>query len=83
MPAGAGLSQPIFSATALSTARFFVMPPISLRRNSSGSLPAALASSSMKHSTKMQFWLMFTPRQNPGGTCGLCIAWSIIRLAML
>ena len=33
----------------------------------------------MKHSTKMQFWLMFTPRQNPGGTCGLCIAWSIIR----
>ena len=33
----------------------------------------------MKHSTKMQFWLMFTPRQKPGGTCGLRIAWSISR----
>ena len=37
----------------------------------------------MKHSMKMQFWLMFTPRQKPGGTCGLRIAWSISRFGMV
>ena len=31
----------------------------------------------MKHSRKIAFWLMFTPRQKPGGTCVLRIAWSI------
>ena len=33
----------------------------------------------MKHSMKIAFWLMFTPRQKPGGTCGLRMAWSISR----
>src|SRR5262249_29679984 len=28
-------------------------------------------------------WLMFTPRQNPGGTCGLRMAWSIRRFGMV
>ena len=37
----------------------------------------------MKHSMKMAFWLMFTPRQKPGGTCGLRIAWSISRFGMV
>ena len=37
----------------------------------------------MKHSMKTAFWLMFTPRQNPGGTCVLRIAWSIRRFGTL
>src|SRR5881409_619204 len=68
-PCGAGLPQPARSATALSTARCLGCLLISARRNSSASLPAACASSSMKHSRKIAFWLMFTPRQTPGGTC--------------
>ena len=46
-------------------------------------MPAASASSSMKHSMNTQFWLMLTPRQKPGGTCGLRMAWSISRLGMV
>ena len=42
MPAGAGLPHPIFSATALSTARFRGWLPSSLRRNSSSSWPGRL-----------------------------------------
>ncbi len=34
----------------------------------------------MKLSMNTAFWLMFTPRQNPGGTWVLRIAWSIKRL---
>ncbi len=83
LPLGAGLLQPIRSATAFSTPRFLGYFSISLRRNSSGSWPAAWASSSMKHSMKTAFWLMLTPRQNPGGTCGLRMAWSISRLGTL
>src|SRR5215216_4556821 len=41
MPGGSGLPQSPFSATALSTARCFGWLPMSARRNSSGSLPAA------------------------------------------
>src|SRR5881409_118999 len=63
-PCGAGLPQPARSATAFSTARCLGCLVISARRNSSASLPAACASSSMKHSRKIAFWLMFTPRQN-------------------
>ena len=54
-----------------------------LRRNASGSWPAASASSSMNDSMNTAFWLMFTPRQKPGGTCVLRIAWSISRFGML
>src|SRR5437867_4528553 len=54
-----------------------------LARNSSGSWPAAWTSSSMKHSRKIAFWLMFTPRQNPGGTCVLRIAWSMSKSGMV
>ena len=46
---------------------------IILRRNSSGSLPAAFANSSMKHSSQMAFWLVLTPRQKPGARA--CCAW--------
>ena len=52
---------------------------MSARRNSSGSLPAARATSSMKHSMYMPFWLVLTPRQGPTGTCVLRIAYSISR----
>ena len=83
LPLGAGLSQPIRAATAFSTPRFLGCFAMNLRRNSSGSWPAASASSSMKHSMKMQFWLMLTPRQNPGGTCVLRMAWSISRFGMV
>ena len=37
----------------------------------------------MKHSRKMQFWLMFTPRQNPGGTCGFRMEWSISKFGIV
>ena len=37
----------------------------------------------MKHSMNTAFWLMFTPRQKPGGTCVLRIAWSISRFGMV
>src|SRR5262249_22646464 len=68
------LPQPMRSATALSAARLRGWLAISLRRNSSSSWPIDCANSSMKHSMKMAFWLMFTPRQNPGLMCGLRMA---------
>src|SRR5262249_29610778 len=77
------LAQPARSATALSTARFLGCLVMSLRLNSSGSWPTACAISSMKHSTKIAFWLMLTPRQNPGGTCVLRMAWSISKFGTL
>src|SRR6266540_3617997 len=43
MPGGSGLPQSPFSAAALSTARCLGWLPMSARRNSSGSLPAARA----------------------------------------
>ena len=83
MPLGAGLPQPMRSATAFSTPRLRGCLAMNLRRNSSASMPAASASSSMKHSMNTQFWLMLTPRQKPGGTCGLRMAWSISRFGMV
>src|SRR5882762_7480625 len=41
---------------------------MSSRRNSSESLPAARATSSMKHSRYTPFWFVLTPRQGPTGT---------------
>ena len=44
---------------------------MSARLNSSESLPAARAISSMKHSRYTPFWLVLTPRHGPTGTVGL------------
>ncbi len=56
------LAPAALSATASSTASDFGWSFISLRRNSSASCAAACASSSMKHSRKIAFWLLFTAR---------------------
>ena len=54
-PFGSGVPQPARSAAAFMTASCFGFLVISERRNSSGSWPAACATSSMKHSMYKAF----------------------------
>src|SRR5438105_4629274 len=69
-PAGSGLPQPDFSATASSTARCRGCLVNRSRRNSYGSLPAVVASSSMNASTTNPCTDAPTERQNPYGIPG-------------
>ena len=80
-PAGSGVPQPACFAAASRTRRF-LSPGLSIaRRYSSGSFPAACASSSMKHSRYTAFCKPGA-RQKPTGTCPLRMAYSTFWLAM-
>src|SRR6267143_2179543 len=81
-PAGSGSAQPAAFAVASSTPYSFVAAGRKPRRYSYGSLPAALASSSTKHSRMNGFCEWPTVRQKPTGTCGLRCAYSMRTLGI-
>ena len=83
MPCGAGLPQPILSATALSTAEVSRVVAQQLAPELERVLARRLRQLVHEAFDEDAFWLMFTPRQKPGGTCGLRIAWSISRFGIV